>query len=247
MKQIDPTSAPTVVWSPFSNLWLYHADDRRRRGRQEGLSDLPRLGLVAVGDQARARRAKGRRRAQPRTARRALQRPRALRDGHRQPRRRARGRMGAADRRASGRATPPTSSSASATTPTRTGTSSRPPSSTSSSCSSAACRSTAPRPLMTRRRRPGAGPDHGPRVSSAALVVRQPGRRTPRSTGRGVRAALEAVRDDPQAAWQDRPGRARRLGRRARRPRCAARALRRHARGGSRPARRRVARSLPTW
>jgi 5-methylthioadenosine/S-adenosylhomocysteine deaminase len=51
----DPEALARLV--AVLELLALPRDNRRGRGRQEGLSDLPRLGLVAVGDQARARRA----------------------------------------------------------------------------------------------------------------------------------------------------------------------------------------------
>ena len=79
----------SVVWSPFSNLWLYGATTDVAAARARGLADLPRLGLGAVGDEEPARRAEGRRPVEPDGAGRAVLGVRPVPDGDLQPGRRA--------------------------------------------------------------------------------------------------------------------------------------------------------------
>ena len=45
----------SIVWSPFSNLWLYGATTDVRRRAGAGDADLPGRGLVAVGLEVSAR------------------------------------------------------------------------------------------------------------------------------------------------------------------------------------------------
>ena len=78
-----------VVWSPFSNLWLYARHDRRARRPCCRRAHLPRRRLVAFGLEEPPRRAEGRRHVEPHAPQRRADGPGDLRDGHLQPGRRA--------------------------------------------------------------------------------------------------------------------------------------------------------------
>ena len=76
VRRLGRQRAPgTIVWSPFSNIWLYGDTTDVLAARRHGAPRLPRLGLGAVGHQEPARRAEGRRAVERRGARPARSTP----------------------------------------------------------------------------------------------------------------------------------------------------------------------------